>query len=84
MTDSAFCQARKKLKHTAFITLNDTLVAEFYQKSSSQTWKNFRLLAVDGSTLRLPPIDTIHHHFGKNKEGVPLARISQCVDIHTA
>ncbi len=34
ITASAFCQARHKLKHTAFIELNNDIVAKYYGCSS--------------------------------------------------
>ena len=47
-------KARAKLKFEAFIDLNDHMVRDFYQYFPFQTWYGFNLLAVDGSTLRVP------------------------------
>ena len=81
VTKSAFCQARKKISHTAFIALNDKLIEEFYQSSTSPKWHGKRLVAIDGSTLRLPDRKVFSDHFGGQEKGVPLARVSFCVDL---
>ena len=65
VTASAFSQARQKLKHTAFIELNDDTVSTYYESSSSlKTYLGFRCLAVDGSWLVLPKTADIDAHFG--------------------
>lgn len=85
VTKSAFCQARKKLKYGAFIELNQTQVAYFYDHFESQTWCGFQLVAVDGSTSELPRTPEIIEHFGAwhpAKGGpCPLARVSQMFDV---
>lgn len=79
VTKSAFSQARQKLKAEAFVELNDVQVDYFYHQFASQTWHGLRLLAVDGSTARLPDTPDIVAHFGR-WGGVPLARVSQLFD----
>ncbi len=83
VTDSAFCQARRKLSHTAFIALNDDLIQEIDEHLPGSLWRGFRLLAVDGTTLRLPKTEAIRQHFGQNNDGVPLAQVSHCIDLHS-
>src|SRR4051812_24088986 len=55
---SAFTQARAKLKHTAFIELNEKAVlANVYTRANApllRRWRGFRLMAIDSSLLRLP------------------------------
>lgn len=52
---SAYSRARQKLKHTAFIELNQVaVVATMYEDGDHQTWQGHRVLAVDGSKLQLP------------------------------
>lgn len=52
---SAYSRARAKLKHTAFIELNQVaVVATMYEDGDHQTWQGHRVLAVDGSKLQLP------------------------------
>jgi hypothetical protein len=51
---SAFCQARQKLNPRAVMRLSDHLVGTFQAHFSLRRWRGRRLLAVDGSTVRLP------------------------------
>lgn len=84
VTSSAFTQARDKLKHTAFIELNETLIEQVYKELPTKTWKGHRLLAVDGTTLILPDEDVLAAHFGvQPSAGKPkvIARLSACVDV---
>jgi len=65
VTNSAFTQARSHLKHTAFIELNQkAIVAEYYPDGTYQRYRGFRLLAIDGSKLRLPDSHEIREVFG--------------------
>ena len=85
VTASALCQARQKLKHQAFIELNHSVSQHFYQHYSYKTWHGFRLLAFDGSTVKVPRSDDCWEYFGKSVplswDTSPLARISQCFDV---
>lgn len=83
VTASAFCQARMKLKHQAFVELNQEQVSFFYKHFPPRLWHGFRLLAFDGSTLQLPSIDDFINHFGgrSDKNHSPLARVSQLYDV---
>jgi hypothetical protein len=82
----SFSKARAKLKYQAFIELNDHLSQYFYAHFHSQKWFGFNLLAVDGTTLRLPSEPKIVNHFGvwhsaKGEEPCPKARASQMFDV---
>jgi hypothetical protein len=85
VTSSAFCRARKKLKPEAFIELSRHLVAFFYKHFHPRRWRGMRLLAIDGSTLRVPRVEEIAAHFGTWNsalgEPCPLARTSQLFDV---
>ena len=85
ITNSAFCQSRMKLSHTAFIELNDNIIEEFYTDNIFDLWKGFRLLAIDGSRLQLPFSLEIIEDFGfaKNNSStlVPMAQASSCFDV---
>lgn len=85
ITKSAFSQSRLKLKHTAFIELNDLLIEEFYTDNEYKTWKGFRLLGIDGSRIALPNSEEVLDHFGylKNQSEmrVPMGQISTCYDL---
>jgi hypothetical protein len=87
ITKSAFCQSRKKLKAEAFIDLNDTLIEAYYKDDDYKKWKGFRLLAIDGTSLTLPPSEEIIKEFGFAKNNVnpdliiPMATISSYYDL---
>jgi hypothetical protein len=85
VTKSAFSHARKKLKYEAFVELNQTQVAYFYEQGCVATWQGLRLLAIDGSMSELPNESAIAEHFGvwhPAAGGVcPKARLSQLFDV---
>jgi hypothetical protein len=63
VTSSAYTQARAKLNYTAFIQMKDKSVEMFYEDGEYNRYKNFRLLAVDGSIVILPNSDDIKKEF---------------------
>ncbi len=65
ISNSSFCQARKKLKHTAFKELNDGIVSMCYEDSMEKRYKGYRLFGVDGSKVILPDTQDIKKDFGK-------------------
>ena len=81
----ALSKARMKLKYEAFVELNRHLIDFFYRDFQPITWHGLNLLAIDGSTVRLPQIKKIAEHFGvwHSKEGTecPIARASQMFDV---
>lgn len=83
VTASAFCQARKKLRPDALMGLNEPLLGGFEAHFSPRLWHGLRLLAVDGSTARLPNTDDVIATFGEPPEGtsMPLARLSRLYDV---
>jgi hypothetical protein len=83
VTDSAFCQARKKLNPLALMALHSRLVANVCERFELRRWRGFRLLAVDGSTARLPNTPDVVARFGAPPRGssVPLARLSSLYDV---
>ncbi len=85
VTDSAFSQARKKLKHEAFIDVSSRICHSFYNEYHWKNWHGFRLLAIDGSTLKIKGDDYSKEYFGLVDNGsqtpYALARISQCYDV---
>lgn len=85
ITNSAFCQSRMKLNHTAFIELNDGIINEFYTDNFLELWKEFRLLAIDGSRIQLPLSLEIVEDFGFAKNNhltiTPMAQASFCFDV---
>lgn len=84
VTKGAFCRARKKIKHDAFIELNEILNNFFYSNHNYNTWQGFRLLAVDGSTFQIPEYNDIREYFDPHNK-IPLnqggyGRLSQLFD----
>ncbi|BBO67974.1 hypothetical protein DSCA_19040 [Desulfosarcina alkanivorans] len=81
----ALAKARMKLKFGAFVELNRHLVNHFEIHFNPRTWFGFRLLAIDGSTSRVPMTDDITQHFGvwNGRQGAPspMARVSQLFDV---
>jgi hypothetical protein len=65
VTASAYSQARYKLKHTAFIALNQGGVVDtMYREGDYQTYWDFRVLAIDGSRIQLPDSEDVRREFG--------------------
>ncbi len=60
---AAFSAARYKIKSAFFQSLN-ALVVEHLQKLTPKTWNGFQLIAVDGSTVSIPPSPWIKAFFG--------------------
>jgi hypothetical protein len=85
VSKAALTNARMKLKFEAFVELNLHLIHFFDKHFSPRTWLGFRLLAIDGSTTRLPTTDAIAQHFGvwNVRQGAPspMARVSQMFDV---
>jgi len=85
VTKSAFCKARKKLKSEAFTQLNMAAVNYFYDHFTPNKWFGFNLLAIDGSTVKIPRTREVEKHFGvwnaNSQNPCPLARISQMFDV---
>ena len=91
-TAGGWTQARAKLRHTAFIELNEAAVLAPLeaQPDALRRWRGQHVLAIDGSVLRLPNAGEIWAHFGGqepiNQSGpcgarVPQARLSVLYDV---
>ncbi len=83
LSAAAFSKARKKLKASAFVELNQALLAEFYRSPWVKRWHGYRLLAIDGSSVELPSTEALLERFGKpsNHTRHPVARLSQLYDL---
>jgi len=90
VTNGAYTRARAKLRHEAFIELSQLVRDDFYEDGEYQTYKGFRLLAVDGSVVTLPNTDDVKTEFAstvvKNQmpefsKDVVLARVSTLYDV---
>ena len=65
VSGSAYSQARYKLKHTAFIELNQKAVVEtVYADKHHLRFRGMRVLAVDGSKILLPDSEDVRNEFG--------------------
>ena len=66
VTAGAWTQARAKLRHTAYIELNQVAVLDTVYAPSEpiETWHGHRLVAIDSSTLRLPNNEALFGFFG--------------------
>lgn len=93
LTPSAWSQARLKLRHSAFIALNDQAVLQvvYHDRAHPQLrlWRGHRLLAIDSSLQRLPNQEELGQEFGwvecKNQSAessrYPQARLSVLTDV---
>lgn len=69
ITAGAFTKARKKLKHTAYIELNDDIVNIYYKNNDIKRLRGYRILACDGSRIVLPKTEEIKKEFGSKSIG---------------
>jgi len=85
VTKGALTKARKKLNHQSFVELNDQMALHYYTYFSTASWHGFKLMAVDGSTVRVPDEPEVIEHFGvwnvKKDNPCPKARVSQIFDV---
>jgi hypothetical protein len=85
ISKSAFTQSRKKLLPSAFIELYEEQLTYFEQNAPhKQSWKGYRLVAIDSSLLNLPNSVPIKEHFGfvhNQHEQMNRARCSFAYDI---
>lgn len=84
VTKPAVSVARKQLEPDAFLELNNQVINIFEQEATLDTWHGFRLLTIDGTTLRLPNVEEIRQHFGERSGGqgtpCPIGRMSELYD----
>lgn len=64
VSSSAYNQARKKFRHTAFIELNEDAIALFYEKAKIKRWKGYSVHGVDASQVILPKTQELEDKFG--------------------
>lgn len=86
VSQSAFSQARLKIKPEAFVELRDDCVEHFYSSYDIQKWNRFRLIAIDGSEVLLPKTNETINEFGEYttnfmKKTVVVARVSKAYDV---
>jgi len=86
VTQSAFSQARLKIKPGAFKELSDDCTQHFYQNYCVKKWNNFRLIGIDGSEALLPKNKETSREYGEYTTNfmdktVVLARLSKAYDV---
>jgi hypothetical protein len=94
VTAGAWTHARAKLKHTAFIELNDQVVVPVLygpeRQEARRLWHGHRLLGIDSSLLRLPSSQELLEAFtpvessndrGQTGTRYPEARMSVVYDL---
>jgi len=89
----SWCVARLKLRHTAFIELNERAILNVVYGPESEfkvrRWKSHRLVGIDSSLVRLPNREALGKEFGwvenSNHHGdcgrYPQARLSALTDV---
>ena len=59
-TKSSYTKARAKISPSLFIAVNDELIESYYEdKDGVELYRDFRIFAIDGSTLQLPNVESI-------------------------
>ena len=88
VTSSAYVQARKKFKYTAFVELNERIIRIYYSDDEIKRWKGYRCLGVDGSKIILPNTQEMREEFGEIKiknqvmeESYASATFECCYDV---
>ncbi len=94
VTAGAWTHARAKLKHTAFLELNEKVVLPILydpqRQKEQRRWRGHRLIGVDSSVLRLPNSQELLDAFtvvessndrGKTGTSYPEARMSVLYDL---
>lgn len=87
----AFSKTRYKIKSEGIKAMMIGGVQNFYELDPSYgLWRGYRVIAVDGSTIKLPDSDSVIEIFPKlqaNQYGesdYPLARMSLRIDLSTS
>lgn len=85
ISKSAFTQSRRKLKPEAFIELAKVQLDYFEENAPyKKSWKNSRVIAIDGSVLNLPNSEELKSVYGcllnKTEEGA-VAKCSFAYDV---
>jgi hypothetical protein len=65
VSEEAFVQARQRMPWAYWAALFSLLGQRFQQQHDAWLrWREFRLVALDGTTLQLPPAQALRQHFG--------------------
>jgi hypothetical protein len=83
-TKSAFCQQRQKVDSRFFRFLLGYQAKQFYDSKLVRTWKNFKILAVDGSSAMLinnKEVSEIYHGGSNQYDTYCLGRYMKMYDV---
>ena len=86
----AFSKARYKIAHTGFQELLDLSIETHYAVPDVGTWRGYRIIAADGSSIRLPDSEEVVSEWKRfncnTTQGRPpiLGRVSLFVDLCTS
>ena len=83
VTKSAFSQARKKLKPSAFVALNRQWVKQWHESALFDRWFDTRLLAADGTCLRLPHLRENSDRYGLGPVEDGSVAMARCVAVYS-
>lgn len=88
VSKAAFCKARKHLKPITFVKLSEIIINKFYASSNDAVllWKDYRLIAHDGSTAEVPNDPKVIAKWGVFKtrsdgKKICMARLEQSFDV---
>ncbi len=73
-----------KISHTGYIELNDSLLEEYYKSEDYRTYKDYRLLGIDGSEIELQHGGSIYKEFGRvftNRESINASKSVVIYDL---
>lgn len=76
-TKQAFSKARQKLSPEAFSSINDELIKEYYSDNDFKKYKEWRLLAIDGSNLEIPDTPETQKVYGYSENQVSNLKIAR-------
>ena len=81
----SYSEARMKMKHGAYIELNEELIKGFYKDDDYEKYKGYRLIVIDGTKIQMPNRASIVEEFGyaenQVKKIIPMAMSSTAYDI---
>jgi len=80
----AYSKGRMKIKHTCYIELNDSLLEEYYKSEDYKSYKDYRLLGIDGSEIELQHGASIYKEFGRvftNRESINASKSVVIYDL---
>ncbi|MGM0677063.1 MAG: IS4 family transposase [Pseudomonadota bacterium] len=86
-TKQAISKACRKFPYEALVSLQQQAVKTFYDEHPAQRWMGYRLVAVDGTKVRLPLNDELAEEFGtqgnQTKTQRPMALLVSQQDVLT-